>query len=186
MFSKQHRYYRVIEPENSLGWKGPLRSLSSNPLLSAGTPPSRPDCLKFHPLALSVSREGASTTSLGINLVYGIETSFSLQWQLKTFCSCKVPSECTKATLLLCSIFCYRDLRWGQNLTTVAVMWWMPSFSNFSVFWVDLIIFAYFPEWWSVEMTWWTKACAIDAFTVAAERGRKMRYLSVWECFNYQ
>jgi len=37
------------ESWNGLGWKHPLRSPSSNPLLSAGTPPSRPRCSQPHP-----------------------------------------------------------------------------------------------------------------------------------------
>ena len=32
--------------QNGLGWKHPIRSPSSNPLLQVGTPPSRPGCSK--------------------------------------------------------------------------------------------------------------------------------------------
>ena len=40
---------QVIESQNGLVWKGPLRSSSANPLLWAGTPPSRPGCTQLHP-----------------------------------------------------------------------------------------------------------------------------------------
>jgi len=41
--------HRIIESYNSLGWKGPQCSSSSNPLLCAGSPTSRPGCPEPHP-----------------------------------------------------------------------------------------------------------------------------------------
>jgi len=38
-----------IESWNGLGWKGPQWSLSSNPLLYAGSPTTRPGCPEPHP-----------------------------------------------------------------------------------------------------------------------------------------
>lgn len=40
------------ESRNGLGWKGPLRSSSSNPLLQRGTQLSRPGCSQPHPAPL--------------------------------------------------------------------------------------------------------------------------------------
>jgi len=39
----------VIESQNGLGWKGPQSSLSSNPLLCAGSPTTSPGCSEPHP-----------------------------------------------------------------------------------------------------------------------------------------
>jgi len=45
----QEKHLIFIESQNGLGWKGPLRSPSPNPLIQVGTPPSRPGCAKPHP-----------------------------------------------------------------------------------------------------------------------------------------
>jgi len=44
----QVKYHRIIE-SYGLGWKGPQWSSTSNPLLCAGSPTSRPGCPEPHP-----------------------------------------------------------------------------------------------------------------------------------------
>ena len=59
-------FHRIIEAQKGLGWKGPLRPSSSNCLLQAGSPPTRPGCSTApSSVALNASEEGASTASLG-------------------------------------------------------------------------------------------------------------------------
>ncbi|KAK4833105.1 LOW QUALITY PROTEIN: hypothetical protein QYF61_027771 [Mycteria americana] len=88
---------RIIESQNALGWKGPLQVIYCNPLARAGTSLTRSAPSN---LTSNVSRDGASTTSLG-NLFQCLTTLIVKNFFLKS--SLNLPSLSLKPLLLVLS-----------------------------------------------------------------------------------
>ena len=136
----------IIESKNGLGWKGPQRSSSFNPLPWAGSLVARPGYPEPHPAwPWMPSRDGASTTTLGnlfqwatLWVIYFL-LIFNLNLpclSLKPFplvlsLSTHVSSHSPPAYMLPSSTGrTWKDAYGAQPVDVSTARWWMVHFSS--------------------------------------------------------